>query len=48
MISKLFKEKDRVFVNCKFNDKFAKWEPFEESTEDKILVNGKSRYYQNS
>ena len=48
LISKLFKEKDRVFVNCKFNDKFAKWEPFEESTEDKILVNGKSRYYQNS
>ena len=48
MISKLFKEKDRVFVNCKFNDKFAKWEPFEESTEDKILINGISRYYQNS
>lgn len=39
MISKLFKEKDRVFVNCKFNDKFAKWEPFEESTEAKLFVN---------
>ena len=39
LITKLFKENDRVFVNCKFNDKFAKWEPFEESTEDKVFVN---------
>lgn len=39
LITKLFKENDRVFVNCKFNDKFAKWEPFEESTEDKMFIN---------
>ena len=36
LISKLFKENDNVFVNCKFNPKFAKWEPFEASHSDKV------------
>ena len=36
LISKLFKENDDVFVNCKFNSKFAKWEPFEASQSDNV------------
>ena len=36
LISKLFKENDVVFVNCKFNSKFAKWEPFESSQSDNV------------
>ena len=36
LISKLFKENDVVFVNCKFNPKFAKWEPFESSQSDTV------------
>lgn len=36
MIYKLFNDHSTVYVNCKFNDKFNKWEPFEKSEEDKL------------
>ena len=36
LVSKLFKENDDIFVNCKFNNKFNKWEPFEHSIESKL------------
>ena len=36
LVSKLFKENEIVYVLCKLNDKFNKWEPFKHSEKDKM------------
>ena len=36
LIYRLFSERETVYVNCKFNSNFNKWEPFEESDRDKL------------
>ena len=36
LVSKLFKENEIVYVLCKFNDKFNKWEPFKGSEKEKL------------
>ena len=36
MIYRLFNDKKEVYVNCKFNSKFNKWEPFEEGESEKL------------
>lgn len=36
LIRKLFNENQIVYVSCKFNSKFNKWEPFAESEREKV------------
>ena len=36
LVSKLFKENEIVYVLCKFNEKFNKWEPFKSSEKEKL------------
>ena len=36
LIYKLFNDNNTVYVNCKFNTKFNKWEPFEQGEQDKL------------
>ena len=36
LISKLFKENDEIYVLCKFNSKFNKWEPYNSSEKQKV------------
>ena len=36
LIRKLFNENQTVYVSCKFNSKFNKWEPFAESGREKV------------
>lgn len=36
IIYTLFNENEIVYVNCKFNNKFNKWEPFEKGDQDKL------------
>ena len=36
LIYRLFSEKDIVYVKCKFNSKFNKWEPYDECDKDKL------------
>ena len=36
LVFTLFNENETVYVNCKFNTKFNKWEPFEKGESDKL------------